>query len=315
MVETMYDKRLDTVFAVARLGSFNKAARQLGYSVPAVIRQVNGFESQTGVTVFERTNKGVVLTSAGRMLVEDAQDIVRKCNLTIRRARRSQRQSDELVRVGVSLYRSGQYVLELIKNVYLSGADLKVHFVPVADTYESYIHTVENFGEEIDVLTSTWLPEGDERNCNRVVLWDTPLSLYVSLDDELARYDTVDVSRLEGRHIYVPCYGNSFIDSARAEIKEKVPSAKFVEFPQYELEMFDECVMHRGVLLGSDIWREIHPLMKMVGVNWDKTIPYCLYYEKYPRRAVEKFVDCVTGLSGSEGRPSRRFGTADATSE
>lgn len=306
MVETMYDKRLDTVFAVARLGSFNKAAKQLGYSVPAVIRQVNGFESQTGVTVFERTNKGVVLTPGGRVLVEDAQDIVRRCDLTIKRARRSQRQFDDLVRVGVSLYQSGQYVLELIKDLYLSGADLNVHFVPVADTHESYLYTVENFGEEVDVLTSTWLPEGDERNFNRAVLWDTPLSLYVSLDDELAHCSAVDVPRIGGRRIYVPHHGNSYIDSACAEIKAKAPGAEFVEFPQYELEMFDECVIHKDVLLGSDIWRESHPLLKMVSVNWDKTIPYCLYYEKSPRRAVAKFVEYVTGLSGNEGRfPNR----------
>lgn len=62
----MYNRHLETFIAVADLGSFSKAAEVLYISSTAVIKQINLLEQELGLTLFERTHKGIKLTKAGQ---------------------------------------------------------------------------------------------------------------------------------------------------------------------------------------------------------------------------------------------------------
>jgi LysR family transcriptional regulator, low CO2-responsive transcriptional regulator len=57
--------------AAARL-SYSKAAQELGISQPAVSFHIRGLEDELGVSLFERMGKQIFLTTAGRILAEDA---------------------------------------------------------------------------------------------------------------------------------------------------------------------------------------------------------------------------------------------------
>ncbi|MEM9304812.1 MAG: LysR family transcriptional regulator [Pseudomonadota bacterium] len=59
--------------ATAEEGSFSGAARALGSTQPTVGRQVSGLEESLGVTLFERTVRGPMLTEAGQDLLAHAQ--------------------------------------------------------------------------------------------------------------------------------------------------------------------------------------------------------------------------------------------------
>ena len=61
---------------VALLGSFTAAARSLGYSQPAISRQVAAVEAAVGYRLFAREVRGVSLTPAGAAVVEHAARIV-----------------------------------------------------------------------------------------------------------------------------------------------------------------------------------------------------------------------------------------------
>jgi DNA-binding transcriptional LysR family regulator len=65
-------KRLHVLCAVARHGSFSAAAEALGYTQPAVSRQIATLEAETGATLVRRIPQGAVLTEAGRLLVDHA---------------------------------------------------------------------------------------------------------------------------------------------------------------------------------------------------------------------------------------------------
>ena len=293
----MYDSRLDAILKVAELGSFSKAAREMGYSTPALTKQVNGFESQMGISIFSRSNKGVELTESGRVLVEDAREIVDRCKMAVEKARRVQMQSDNIVRVGVSLYQSGQHILKICQEMFMRGTDVSIQFVPVADTFESYKYTINHLGEEVDILASTNLPLADEQNCQKVVLGNPYLCLAVPLTSDLAQHNTVDVVDLAGRRVYVPQWGNPYTDSARTEIAEGAPGAELVEFAHYTLRVFDQCAMTGDAMLSKEIWRDVHPLLKTIEVHWNKTIPYCLYFAKEPRPATIKFVQAAQEIA------------------
>lgn len=69
-------RRLRVLREVARCGSFSGAAAALGYTQPAVSRQVALLERETGTTLMERRPSGVRLTDAGALLVRHADVIL-----------------------------------------------------------------------------------------------------------------------------------------------------------------------------------------------------------------------------------------------
>lgn len=69
-------RRLRVLNEVAREGSFSAAAQVLGYTQPAISRQVALLERETGTTLLERRPGGVRLTDAGELLVRHAETIL-----------------------------------------------------------------------------------------------------------------------------------------------------------------------------------------------------------------------------------------------
>jgi DNA-binding transcriptional LysR family regulator len=69
-------RRLRVLCAVARHGSFSAAAVELGYTQPAVSRQIATLESEVGAILIRRVPQGAVLTDAGRLLVDRGEAIL-----------------------------------------------------------------------------------------------------------------------------------------------------------------------------------------------------------------------------------------------
>ena len=69
-------RRLRVLVEVARHGSFSAAAESLGYTQPAVSRQIATLEAEVGATLVRRVPAGAVLTDAGRLLVERGRAIL-----------------------------------------------------------------------------------------------------------------------------------------------------------------------------------------------------------------------------------------------
>src|SRR4051794_18042274 len=73
----MYDVRLLQVLReIARRGSFSAAAEALNYTQPAVSQQVARLERQTGVTLVDRTPRGIRLTAAGEALLRRTERVL-----------------------------------------------------------------------------------------------------------------------------------------------------------------------------------------------------------------------------------------------
>src|SRR5690242_21485013 len=62
-------RHIRAFLAVARLGSFTRAAAELNVSQPALTVQIRQLEESLGVRLFDRNKRQVVLTQAGRNLL------------------------------------------------------------------------------------------------------------------------------------------------------------------------------------------------------------------------------------------------------
>jgi DNA-binding transcriptional LysR family regulator len=69
-------RRLRVLCEVGRQGSFSATAATLGYTQPAVSRQIATLEAEVGTTLVRRVPQGAVLTDAGRLLAERAAEIL-----------------------------------------------------------------------------------------------------------------------------------------------------------------------------------------------------------------------------------------------
>ncbi len=69
-------RRLHVLVEVARQGSFSAAAESLGYTQPAISRQIATLEAEVGTQLVRRVPQGAVLTDAGRLLVNRADGIL-----------------------------------------------------------------------------------------------------------------------------------------------------------------------------------------------------------------------------------------------
>jgi DNA-binding transcriptional LysR family regulator len=69
-------RRLRVLCEVAKHGSFSAAAATLGYTQPAVSRQIATLEAEAGTVLVLRVPQGAVLTDAGQLLVKRAETIL-----------------------------------------------------------------------------------------------------------------------------------------------------------------------------------------------------------------------------------------------
>ncbi len=66
----MNDLQIEYFLAAARNMSFSKAAQELYVSQPAISRQILALEQELGCPLFERLNRGIVLTANGEMFYD-----------------------------------------------------------------------------------------------------------------------------------------------------------------------------------------------------------------------------------------------------
>ncbi len=65
---------------VARLGSLNKASETLMIAQPNLSRSIKELEADLGITIFQRSAKGMVLTPDGEEFIDYARDILNRIN-------------------------------------------------------------------------------------------------------------------------------------------------------------------------------------------------------------------------------------------
>lgn len=91
-------RHLRYFIAVAKHGSFNRAAQTLHLTQPALSRQVKDLEEELSVPLLVRGKNAVTLTAAGDSFYEEAREILARVDLAVQRVRSEPRA--EVLRVG-----------------------------------------------------------------------------------------------------------------------------------------------------------------------------------------------------------------------
>ncbi|MFT4096712.1 MAG: LysR family transcriptional regulator [Rhodoblastus sp.] len=93
-------RHLRYCIAIADEESFSRASARLRIAQPALSRQIKALEEETGVLLFQRLPRGVALTDAGRIFIEESRAALAMVEGAVQKARRAQRGEVGLLRIG-----------------------------------------------------------------------------------------------------------------------------------------------------------------------------------------------------------------------
>ena len=80
-------KQLESFVCIARTGSMTSASEVLYLTTPALAQQLNRLEREVRVPLFTRSPRGMTLTPAGEVFLEDAQQILEMTQRMLNRCR------------------------------------------------------------------------------------------------------------------------------------------------------------------------------------------------------------------------------------
>lgn len=185
-------QQLRYFLAAAESESFTRGAERAFISQPALSSSISKLETEVGVKLFIRNKRNVVLTPAGRKLLQKAKLILGECAKAKDELKRHDIQ--RRLRLGVINTLSTSYVTRLIKQYRLENPDLKLHII---DANEAEMRKLEQEGR-IDLALSL-LKDKPAANRNFVHSKELFLECYVvamARGHHLSKSNFVNISDL-----------------------------------------------------------------------------------------------------------------------
>jgi DNA-binding transcriptional LysR family regulator len=177
-------RQLRYFVAVAEELSFSRAAERLNMAQPPLSRAIRQIERRLGADLFQRDTRHVVLTDAGRALLDDARPALDVVAGVSRRARRAALTAPALLVTAKPGIASG--MLQRIVTAY-SGLDDAPQVQIVVSGFRGQADMVRD-GRADAALLSTWF---DERGIDVEPLTSGPRVAALPADHPLARRDVL----------------------------------------------------------------------------------------------------------------------------
>ena len=291
----LYNTHLGTLIRVVEAGSFRRAAEQMRVSPSAVLKQIGLLETELGVSLFDRTRRGVTLTEAGESLYRDAKFIVRYCDEAGSRARESEIWTSSIVRMGCSPISPTAVLTRLWKKVHEKLPELRVHLISYYNTHADTTRMLHEIGRDIDIVPGFY----DERflkeyHLKALKLKELPVRIAVSRSHVLSRKERLTLGDLDGEKLLVPERGrNRAMDRLRDELEEKHPHIGIRDFDLFRADIFYSCQNEEGLMICTDIWEAASELLKILPVDWDYSMSYGLLYSPEPSEKTKRLLGAV----------------------
>ena len=267
-------------------------------SPTAVMKQINALEKHLDLILLERSPAGVRLTAAGEVIYQDAKFLLDYSRRSIANARQKMETDSRTFCVGTSMLNPARPFMELWYQVSREFPNYKLHLVPYEDNHEGILAEIARLGEKFDFLIGVcdsrrWLDQ-----CNMFPLGRYPKMCAVSREHRLAGKECLELSDLYGETLMMVAEGDSGTnDFIRNDLRRNHPAIRLEDTPHfYDISVFNRCAETENVLLTLECWKDVHPALVTIPVQWSYSIPYGLLYALHPREDVKRFVETVKDL-------------------
>jgi DNA-binding transcriptional LysR family regulator len=197
------------LLAVARLGSFNAAAKALAFTPSAVWQQMRALEQEAGTQLFERGPRGMRLTESGQILVGHADVALRQLDQAEAELTAIARGEGGRLLFGSFPTATESFVADVVSLFRAAHPDVELHFRD-AEPYE-HVPSLEALKcdcvvmFDLDGWPSARRYDGELVSGKEDVvyepLFDDPYSLALPADHRLVGHETVALAQLAGEVI------------------------------------------------------------------------------------------------------------------
>ena len=289
----MYSRELITFITVADNGSFLKAAEALYYTTPATImNRINKLEQTVGVKLFDRTNQGVILTAAGHSFYEDAKKIIELADTGVARAKEIAKSEQAVIRVGTSILRPCRTLVDLWSKIDDGTLPYRIQIVPMDDEPNSLDTALL---KQIDCFVSPCDATDWQEKFNILLIEHIPCRIAVPRKHRLAKKKCLCWADLDGENFMLLKQGLSpILDEMRKEILSNHPNVKLVDAPsRYDTPIFNECEQRNYLMETLDIWKDVHPSLITLPMEWGYKMPYGVVYAKNHAPSLQSFIEKI----------------------
>ncbi|MBW3090096.1 LysR family transcriptional regulator [Bifidobacterium miconisargentati] len=327
----MLDPAIDVFIQVTQSGSFTKASEKLYISPTAVMNQINRLEAYVGVRLLERGSTGIRLTDAGKVFHHDALRLVSMSEKAREHARQADASHVEEIRIGTSVLYPCKPLLDRWNRITNQSETkhkaerYRLSIISFDDNERTISRTFANIGRDFDVMIG---PYGNAVHpYETLTLEQDRMCIAVPEGHRLAGTEHVGVDDLKGEQLLLPAPGNhSGPDALRRWLTENHPEIEVVSTSAYYgISVFNRCIQDNMVLVTLNHWRDVHPMLHTISVDWEFSVSYGLIYPKNASSAIRNFVSLIEKEDGTspqahspslpEHRLGRGGGDHDQTAE
>lgn len=116
----------------------------------------------------------------------------------------------------------------------------------------------------------------------------------VSIHHRLAAKSILKIEDIYEENLMLMYRGWScYVDKLRDDIWENHNQIHILDFDFYDVDIFNRCQNSSDILMVVKPWNIVHPLLKIIPVEWEYNIPYGLLYSPNPSEIVQHFLSAV----------------------
>jgi DNA-binding transcriptional LysR family regulator len=288
----MVNDVLHAFIEVIDAGSFSKAAEKLYLSSTALMKQMNVLEARVGVQLLIRTNHGIRATDAGISFYHDAKFLMQYSEKAVVRARQAAHKNPHMIRVGSSMLNPCKVLVDVWNTINDAYPQFKMKIVPFDDNAESWPTVYRTLGKDFDVMVGAYERTNGSDSFQDLKLGEYRFCVAVSREHPLAKKERLSVPDLYGERLVMIKPGTSpLIDEIRGYVGTEHQEIQMKDIPhQYTIDVFNRCEESGAVLLTLDGWKDVHPSLVTIPIDWEYTIPYGVLYPLKPSNSVLLFV-------------------------
>lgn len=291
----MYNRELITFITVAEKGSFLKAAKELYITPASVMNQMNKLEDIIGVKLIERTNQGALLTNAGHSVYRDAKQMIEFADNAVKKARQIAASEQYIIRIGTSILRPCKRLIDLWTKIENETLPFQLRIVPFDDEPVSLESVLSKSKDSVDCFVSPCDSIEWREKYNILLLDKIPCRIAVPRKHHLSKKDKLNWKDLYGETLMLIKGGDSpILNQIRRDISNNHHEIKITDIPNhYDTSVFNKCEQMNYLMESLDLWRDIHPSLLTLPMEWEYEMPYGIVYSKKPSKTVEQFIKII----------------------
>lgn len=185
---------------VAKIGSINKASENLGMAQPNISRAIKDLEAEFGITIFDRSAKGMNLTPEGREFIAYSQKILEQLNELERKYKGDHPGREKL---SISLPGAG-YISEAVSEFLQKANETEFELVLLNASAESTVKSVIDSECDLGIIRysesygSIFEEIFREKHLEAIRLAETEKVILLNKNSALAGKDIICKNDLEG---------------------------------------------------------------------------------------------------------------------